>query len=484
MENFEELTRKLDELTGTMREVVRVQNESRAGSDGTRKAEALVGAAELASQMSAIDAARQEAADASDRKARNDEVAKLVDEAVKAALRGTRGSSMADVIGQGTTTVVRSRAMLGLSGHPTLKAALGEDYVAGSFLTAVQGIAGNPDDYQSAKAWFATYGIDRADVPSESKATLGTTGALGGYVLPNNLVDTLKKPKTQAAVLQTLVTVINGVNVRGVDQPYRLGTPPRMTFQDWGATKENLNETYGSYTASLGTLARVYDISKQYARFSAGAAEQDVLDELGKAATLGENYYMMAGAGTGSGGYSGDPTYGIYTALAASTAFTNVNKAFASASLSTVAGSFANACAQAQGWLAQRSREAEAFISDATTFWTAIGEGSDTAGFWVSPAAGPTGFTRTASGGLAYWGIPVYYDSNLGTAAATKILIGGEFSACKLYRGMEFRVETSDQAGTRWDQNLIGFRGEEEIGFHAGTAVNTGALQLMTAVIP
>ena len=49
---------------------------------------------------------------------------------------------------------------------------------------------------------------------------------------------------------------------------------------------------------------------------------------------------------------------------------------------------------------------------------------------------------------------------------------------------MEFRIDTSDQAGTRWDQNLIGFRGEEEIGFHAGPAVNVGAMQLMTAVVP
>jgi hypothetical protein len=79
--------------------------------------------------------------------------------------------------------------------------------------------------------------------------------------------------------------------------------------------------------------------------------------------------------------------------------------------------------------------------------------------------------------------VPIYYDANLGTNATTKIAIGGEWDALKLYRGMEFRIDTSDVAGTRWDYNLIGFRGEEEIGFHAGSAVAVGAMQLVTSVI-
>jgi len=70
--------------------------------------------------------------------------------------------------------------------------------------------------------------------------------------------------------------------VRGVDQPYRTGAPTRMTAQDWGVTKENVDEAYGSYTATLTTFARIYDQGKQYVRFSAGAAEVDVIDELTK----------------------------------------------------------------------------------------------------------------------------------------------------------------------------------------------------------
>ena len=49
---------------------------------------------------------------------------------------------------------------------------------------------------------------------------------------------------------------------------------------------------------------------------------------------------------------------------------------------------------------------------------------------------------------------------------------------------MEFRIDSSDVAGTRWDTNLIGFRGEEEIGFNAYPAVFVGAMELITSVIP
>ena len=79
---------------------------------------------------------------------------------------------------------------------------------------------------------------------------------------------------------------------------------------------------------------------------------------------------------------------------------------------------------------------------------------------------------------------PIYYDANLNTNSGTsKIMFGGEFNTAKLYRGLEFRIDTSDIANTRWDYNLIGFRGEEEIGFNASTPVSVGAFQLVTSVI-
>ena len=73
------------------------------------------------------------------------------------------------------------------------------------------------------------------------------------------------------------------------------------------------------------------------------------------------------------------------------------------------------------------------------------------------------------------------FNTNTGT---TKRAIVADWKAFKFYRGMEFRVDTSDVAGDRWDKNLIGFRGEEEIGINAKSSVFVGAAQLITGVIP
>jgi hypothetical protein len=50
--------------------------------------------------------------------------------------------------------------------------------------------------------------------------------------------------------------------------------------------------------------------------------------------------------------------------------------------------------------------------------------------------------------------------------------------------GDGFRVDTSTEANTRWDLNLTGFRGEEEIGFNADPYVSSGIFQLITWLIP
>ena len=398
-------------------------------------------------------------------------------------LRNTRRPSMASSIGQHPAVTAD-----GYTGgiHPALKAALGynaDGYVPGTFITALMDLSGNPDEFARGKAALQGLGIPWRDMPEISKATLGTTGATGGYVLPNNLVDSVAKPKTAEAIYANLVTVRNGVNVRGVDQPLRLGPPARMTFQDWGQPKTNISETYGSYTATLGTLAAIYDISKQYARFSAGAAEQDVMDELRRAEILGENYEILAGPGTGTVG-SGDPVTGVYTALAAASAFNGYTTTFSGASASTIAGAAAQGLRQAFAALAGRSRFASAVVMDAVTYWSILSQGSDTAGFWLDPRASG-GFTFNPDGGLMLWGVPILWDPNFDTNTnTTKRAIAADWSQFKLYRGMEFRIDTSDQAGTRWDANLIGYRGECEIGFNASTGVAVGAAQLITALIP
>ncbi len=478
---------QLDQLHADMQALVAVRNDAAKAADTARVNETADGMKATADKLAEADEAKED-------KNRKDLKAMIGDE-IKAALRDLRSPSLAAALGPGPSTrESRRNEEAVIAAFPTLKAAF-SDYQPGEFISAVMAVKNISDGIdiervQWGKAKLQELGAYNLDLPDKStnysfvggdgKATLGATGATGGYVLPNNLVDTLVKPATQKAVYQNLVTVRNGVSVRGVDLPFRTGAPARAVFQDWGATKENVNEAYGSYTALLGTIARVYDVGKQYLRFSAGSAEADVMDELTKGVILGENYYIIAGAGTGSSG-TGDPTTGVYTALNARGGF---KAAFSSASASTVAGSFASACSTLLQNIAGNNREASAIVVDHMTYFSATRQGSDTAGFWVDPAGGPTGFNVSPSGQLRYWQVPVYYDTNLGTNATTKIAIGAQWDVFKLFRGMEFRVDSTDVAGDRWDKNLVGFRGEEEIGFNAATGVEVGAAFLLTSVIP
>jgi hypothetical protein len=46
-----------------------------------------------------------------------------------------------------------------------------------------------------------------------------------------------------------------------------------------------------------------------------------------------------------------------------------------------------------------------------------------------------------------------------------------------MFLGDEYRIDVSDSAGSRWDQNITGFRAEEEFGFNAEPYVRTGRVQ-------
>jgi HK97 family phage major capsid protein len=84
------------------------------------------------------------------------------------------------------------------------------------------------------------------------------------------------------------------------------------------------------------------------------------------------------------------------------------------------------------------------------------------------------------NGGTRILGIPVVTT----TAIASKTAIVGDFSAATLFVGDRLRVDVSQEAGDRWDKNLTGFRGEEEIAFNADPPVLAGAFQRVTTLIP
>ncbi len=465
---------ELEDRIGSLEAVIREAAQAATAKEGKAN-DALP---DLAKQRTAEAQAKTDADNAKFR----EEMQTIAKEAVKAALIDVRSPSLAAAVGAGPKLEEAFGVHFDQAVHPALKASLGPNYQAGAFLSAINEMGSGAGDKQAGKAALAQLGLAYMAAP-EGKATLGATGATGGYVLPNNLVATLEKPNVQEAVYtgaNPLVTVIPGVMVRGIDQPYRTGAPSRLTSTDWGVTKNNRDEAYGSYTATLGTFAAIYDQGKQYARFSAGAAEMDVIDELTKAAKLGENYAVIAGPGTGSATPGvNDPTKGVYTSLLGNvftTAFTG--------SASTVAGSAAAGLASAFGSMATRSRIPSAAVMDAVTYWTLFSQGSDSAGFWMSELLG-AGFTIDNAGALRWRGVPIYFDADFNTnTSSTKRAIVGDWKTLKFYRGIEFRIDSSDIAGDRWDKNLIGYRGEEEYGINADTAVAVGAFQLITGLIP
>jgi HK97 family phage major capsid protein len=484
------------ELNGILQEMKKVTAQQESGGKTEKtvvaKAELAAKATEELGKLSKKERKAQKAKAAEVQAEQDERFRRLI----RDELHGTRSAPA--TIGKASLEPSKGRRkdQPVLKAHPFFKAAF-RGYTPGEFVTSLAQYRGmsmdgvDPVAVMQGKAVLqelAEY-AGKPDLASGTvstgKATLGTTGATGGFVLPNNLVDSVVKPNVQEAFYGRLLTVRNGVAVRGVDQPYRTGAPARAQFSNWGATKENRDEAYGSYTATLGTMALIYDVGKQYLRFSAGSAEEDVMDELAKAHALGENFAVIAGNGTGAltPGVN-DPTQGVYTALSTSafltTGFTAAN--------ATILGSAGKGFTMMLRQLAHRSRRATAIVIDALAYWDILGQGTDAAGFFVPSVESATtisGFAMTGDGTLRFHGVPIFMDANLDSnTGVTGLAIAGQWDALKLYRGIEFRIDTSDQAGTRWDQNLVGFRGEQEFGLHAGTAVATGAFQYLTGLVP
>lgn len=51
-----------------------------------------------------------------------------------------------------------------------------------------------------------------------------------------------------------------------------------------------------------------------------------------------------------------------------------------------------------------------------------------------------------------------------------------------LYFGQDYTIDVSSEAGNRFDQNVTGFRAEEEMGFRAEPAVRTGRVQIVAGI--
>ena len=427
---------KLDELVKAMDEAKDTDTARWQALNDERKAEAET----LSTLKAEYDKAKREA----DHKVALEETRRM--------LEGVRSPSKAALIGFGRSVV-------------------GTPYAPGTFIKAVyeaRSIDAVPEQRQAAKAILEGIG-SRYQTPQEagSKATIGTTDATGGWLLPNAIVDDLIKVGRYEAAVSRLVTRRTGLSgVVSVDIPYRRTDAAAAAAIVWGSEKTNVNLTYEGYTATLYTLAKIYDVSKQLLRKSAGAVEADVVDELARSFALGEAAYIFSGTGT-------NQPYGLQTALAlgGAAAFTIA----APAAAATQAGSIISIIAAQAAALAGRNRKAEAAVVSPGSLWTLASQGTDNAGFFLDVTSDPT--TPT----IRVFGIPVYGDNNI---VGTDDSIVGEWSALKVYYGEGYRVDSTDVAGTRWDYNLVGFRGEMEMGLDARPAVFAGAFSFFADIIP
>lgn len=346
-------------------------------------------------------------------------------------------------------------------------------YETGTFLGALVDISSRDvDRYNAGKATLET--LSRYEAAS-GKATLGTSDATGGWIVPNAIVDTIIKPGSAANIYRDLMTVISGVTTAAVDLPYRATAPARAEVAGYGSLKENVDLAYAGYTASMYTLARIHDLGNQFLRQSRGAAEQDVMQELASAFALGESYYIREGSG------SSQP-FGYTSAL------TNGPAAYRSTftpSATTLAGSIAAAIATAAGALAGRSSTPTGAVMSAAAYWTMLSQGTDNAGFFFAPSSGPADIRPGTL--VTPFGIPVYPDAasdQVATGAVTDNLVVANWRAFKIFLGAAYRVESSSIAGTRWDYNVTGFRGEMEMGFDARPVVYSGHAQMITDILP
>ena len=364
---------------------------------------------------------------------------------LRAALEATRTPSKALVFGSGPFA------------HPDADLFYSTVAKASSFR-----LAGGLDGQMAAKAALEEMGSTWGDPDPASKATVGDTDAAGGYLVPNAEVARINEQATAKRLVVDLFTNINGVRGAAVDVPWEQETISRAVIALPGATKENSNFIVNNYTATLYTLARIFDVGNQLLRQSAGAAEQLVRSKLARAIGLGEDWYALNGTGSSM-------PYGLLTALGTSGTYVST---FSSPSDSTIAGSFAAAVATAAGTLEDRGAEANGAICNTADFWRAMRQGADTAGFWIDPGA-PAGRQ------LSLWGIPVRPSPSV----PTDTIVVGDFASVQFYRGAGYRVDVSSEAGDRWDKNLTGFRGEVEIAFDARPAVYAGRFQRITNAV-
>jgi HK97 family phage major capsid protein len=287
-----------------------------------------------------------------------------------------------------------------------------------------------------------------------TKAILGTSAANGQSIVPNNFVAQIAEINVQSNPYRELMSVQTVSGGFAIDIPYETtGYQAALLQGAYGSNKDVRDHAFGEATATLYTIATIVDVGNQLLRHSNGAAESNVRRRLGRYMALAEGNFIINGTG------SGQPL-GILQAILA---FGDIAAHKYTLSSESRAAAIAGGLAK----LEARGERADGVVLNPTDYWEMATEtlGSSGSGGWAFDAAtGPN-----ASPVRTIWGVPVYRDVALPTGTA----LAGNWSDCDIYIGSEMRIDVSD-AGNRFDQNVTGFRAEEEFGFNAEPYVRTG----------
>lgn len=306
-----------------------------------------------------------------------------------------------------------------------------------------------------------------------SKATLGSTDATGGYLAPRAVVAEMTAVQSANNPFRRLLTVVTGIAGPTVEVPHIGLAPTRAVVVARGETKTNASVSFANYSATFYTLAVIHDAANQWLRQTKGQGERILRERGAQAIASGEAYYVMQGSG------SSEPK-GILTSIGGSGTFVTTHS---SPSVSTIAGNFATAIANAAGAIAGRNRTATGVVMNGSDFWTSIASGADAAGYYLAPGGANTinvtGAFADGSAAMSIWGLPVVVSNQMPTDS----LVVGDFKSAELYIGEDLRIDSSSEAGDRWDKNLTGFRFEEDMAFNADPYVSAGFFQRIVNVM-
>ncbi len=300
------------------------------------------------------------------------------------------------------------------------------------------------------------------------KGVLGTSSATGTAIIPNNFVAGLVDQIAANNIYRDIFNVVNGVTGAGVDIPYETTAITAALLQGaYGSNKDIRDFSFGRATATLYTIAQIADIGNQLLRQSNGAAEAAARRRLGKSIGILEATYITNGSGSSQPlgffpalGAFGDPA-GFKTTLSSEPRLAALGRGIAALETRGI------------------PRDNLVIVMSPTDFWETAVEGlsSYTGGWAVDPAGGAAANPPITSA----WGVPLRSDPNWPSAKVGTALII-ETSDVEIYTGQEYRIDVSSEAGTRFDQNITGFRAEEEFGFNAEPYVRTGRVQQVIGI--